>query len=340
MRSFKTAITALAFLFGVGLSAAPAHAAGGTGEVVVTLKPLHSLVQSVMGGTGKAILLVDGIASPHGFSLKPSQIRAIQNAKVVFFVDEDFEGFLDNALDAAPESVIKFPFADKAGLHLLPIREGGAWDPHHHHHGAEHQDEAAEEHHDGAETDENHDHEHHHHHGEHGELNLHVWLDIGNAEKMATAVATELSKIHPENAAIYEKNATALKSRLAALDARLASELKAVAGKPYIVLHDAYPYFEKRYGLTAVGSITIDPDQPPSAHRIQAIRQKIRDAHAVCLFREPEFSDKLVKTVAEGLPVHLSVLDPLGADFKAGPDLYEKALQQIADNLKSCLNRK
>ncbi|WP_373088652.1 zinc ABC transporter substrate-binding protein [Sneathiella sp.] len=306
------------------LASGPAAAAE-TGDVVVTLKPLHSLVQGVMGDTGEAVLLVNGIASPHGFSLKPSQIRALQKASVVFYVDEAMETFLDNALAALPPRVRRYAFAEKAGIDILPLREGGAWDAHHHedvhHHGADH--------HNGEEQDH-----------AHGEDNLHVWLAIGNAQKMVAAIAAELTQIHPENKAIYAANAAAFEARLVKLDAALEQKLAPVRARPFVVFHDAYAYFERAYGLTAVGSITIDPDQPPSARRLQEIREKITAAGAVCLFREPQFDDKLVRTVAEGLPIRLGTLDPLGIGLQAGPALYGTLMTNLASDLVECLAQK
>ncbi|MCF8466946.1 MAG: zinc ABC transporter substrate-binding protein [Sneathiella sp.] len=305
-------IAILSLLFINGASAAA------KGGVVVTLKPLHSLVQGVMGETGEAVLLVTGATSPHGFSLKPSQIRSLQQAAVVFYIDEAIESFLVNALEALPPGVRKYAVAEEAGLDVLGLREGGAWEAHDEHDTHPHAEKTTHD---------------------HGADNLHVWLDIGNAGKITLAVAAELGRLYPENSAIYGKNARNLMARLNLLDTGLQAKLAPVRDKPFIVLHDAYPYLERRYGLTAAGSITIEPDQPPSAHRIHEIRQKIEESHAVCIFREPQFDDKLVRTVAEGLPVKLATLDPLGAGLTPGPELYFDLLDGLANDLVECLSK-
>ena len=301
-------------------------------NVVVTIKPLHSLVQGVMGDTGEATLLIEGAQSLHGFSLKPSQVKSLQEAKVVFYIDKTMESFLKTALDSLPEDVHKVPFARLSGIELLERREGGAWDEHDHDHGHKHA------------HDDEHEHKHSdaHNHGEgaeHGleEDNLHIWLDPEIAKSIVLAVAEELAELYPENRDIYRSNAETMTARLKELDANLKEKLTPVQGQPYVVLHDAYPYFERRYDLMAVGSLTLDPEVPASAKKLKDIRAKLEETKARCIFREPQFDDRLVQTAAEGMDIKFGTLDPLGADMEPGEDLYFNLLTRLADNLADCL---
>ena len=286
-----------------------------TTGVVVTIKPLHSLVQGVIGDTGQAQLIVTGSASPHGFQLKPSQVKSMQEAKVVFYIDDAFEFFLHNALEILPDFVRKIALADRAGITLLERRSGGAWEAHEYH---AHEQEAH-----GAQ------------HDDHGDYDLHVWLDTENAKKMVQTITEALSARYPENRDTYEGNARTLMERIDALGVELESELVDVKTKPFIVFHDAYQYFERRYGLTGVGAITLELNEALSVKRIQEIRSKIETTGAVCLFGEPSFPDKLGQIVTEGL--RRGTLDPLGVGLEAGPDLYFNLLKQLAQNLKHCL---
>lgn len=295
------------------VTSAHAEAPGG---VVVTVKPLHSLVQGVMGDTAEATLLVTGTASPHGFSLKPSQVGALQAATVVFYIDETMETFLKNALDSLPDTVRKLRLSQADGIVLLERRDSGAWEAEDHHGGHSHH--AGEEHGDEAH-------------------NMHLWLDPRNAVKMVRAINETLAGIYPENAALYTANAARLIARLGALDEELAGRLAPVRDRPFVVLHDAYPYFEARYGLTAVGSLTLEPDSPASAKKLKEIRHKLEATGARCLFREPQFSDRLLRTAAEGLDVNIGTLDPLGGELEPGADLYFILMRTLAGNLADCL---
>ncbi len=309
----KLLLLVTAFLFLAPL----AHAAEDT-KVVATIKPLHSLVQAVMGDTGTAGLLVDGNASPHGFALKPSQIRMTQNADLLFLIDLHFEQFLENVLESAP-SVDAISVVDEGDLTLLDMREGGAWEDH---------------------GDHGHDsHKGHSDHSEHDEVNLHVWLHTANARDMVQTITKALGSQYPENRSIYKANARALISKLEALESENRQKLSPFKDKAFIVLHDAYPYFEAENNLSAVGSITLEPDEPPSISRLQDIRQKIAETNTVCVFREPQFDDGLVQTAIEGSDARQGTMDPLGADFEPGPDLYFKLMASLTDSFVDCMSQ-
>lgn len=319
------------------------------GEVVVTIKPLHALVQAVLGDTQKATLLVDGNNSPHGFALKPSQVRAIQRADVVFYIDPGFEGFMNKTLRSVPASVQQFPVVKNAQLDVLKVREGGAWEGHaHHHHGEEHGHDDHHDAHDKSEhKDEHKDHDHdkhahdkhHEKHDDHDdhERDLHVWLSPDNAKRIVYAVEKELARIYPARKAQFATNAQAQIQRIATADADLKKQLASAQGKPYIVFHDAYQYFEKHYGLNAVGSITLEPEESPSVRRIQEIRKKIKGENVSCVFSEPQFSDKLINTVIDGKTARTAQLDPLGADVASSSTAYTDILRNLGKEITGCL---
>jgi zinc transport system substrate-binding protein len=312
----------------VGLLA-PANAIAEVPKVVASVKPIHSLVAGIMAGVGEPTLLVKGNASPHTYALKPSDAAALESADLVFWVGEEFELFLGRPLHSLSDESRVVELADTEGVVLLPPREGGLWEPHMDEHPeGEH---AEEEHHEGEEHAEG---EHHH---EHGAFDGHLWLDPHNAKLMAARIASVLAERDPEHAGTYRANGDALQARLDALDADLAMRLAPVRTVPFIVFHDAYQYFEKRYGLAGVGSITVSPEQPPGAKRLQDIQEKIATNGARCVFREPNFEPALVDTVIAGTPARSGLLDPEGASLNEGADLYFDLLRGIADSLKSCL---
>lgn len=321
------------------LALLPLQAAAG---VIVTVKPLHSLVVGVMGDTGQTTLLLDNNASPHDFHLKPSQMKAMQKADIIFYIDNDLETFLAHAFETLPPSVRKAAVVQKAELIVLPLREGGGWDTHDHgahEHGADthgheaHEHETTQEHHKDRHRE--HAHEDHPHRPE--RLDLHVWLDPENARRITRFISRELGAVYPGNRKIYEANADRLIARLDALDRELKIRLSGLRNRPFIVFHDAYQYFERAYGLNNAGSITFMPDEPPSPKRLQAIRKRLKETEAACVFREPQFSDRLVVTVVEGTNTRSSVLDPLGAELAADKDLYFSLLRNLAKNLEQCL---
>jgi len=304
------ALLAGGLLAGIGLLPPTAHAA----EVVVSIKPLHSLVQAVMGTIGSAHLLLQGNASPHGFHLKPSQLRALQQADVVFYVHESFETFLQKALAGLAPSTHKVAMIGNAELTLLQRRPQGRQHAHRTY-PPEHATTAAVD-----------------------QLDPHVWLDPDNAAGMVTAIATALSEVYPQHGDTYHANAQQARRHLERLAGQLADTLAEVREQPFLVFHDAYQYFERRYALRGVGFIALDPHQPASAYRIRELRSRLENSGAVCVFYEPQFHDRVVRTVTEGSWVKSAALDPLGSNLRDGPDLYPQLLRQLADDLVACLH--
>lgn len=290
-------------------------------SVVVSIKPIHALVASVMQGVGKPALIVEGAASPHTYSMKPSNAKALEQANIVFWVGHGLEAFLEKPLDSLGTKATIVALDDAPGLTKLKFRQGGAFEPHDD--GDAHDHEAAE----GG----------HAHHDE-GEYDMHLWLNPQNAKAMAAQIEKTLSDADPDNAKAYETNLTVLNAKLDKLDKLIVDTVAPIKNKPFVVFHDAYQYFEKHYGVKVAGSITVSPETMPGAQRLSEIHKKIEEIGATCVFAEPQFESKLVNVVLEGTPAKAGTLDPEAATLEAGPDLYFNLMTGIASSLRSCLS--
>lgn len=313
----RLAATALALC----LAASPALAAP---KVIASVVPVHGIVSAVMGEIGQPELLLSGSLSEHRATYTPQQIADLGKADLVFIVGQGLEAKLSQLSGSEAVNGKRFvELSTVPGIATHPIREGGAWEAHDHDHG--------------------HDHDHEHGHGgekAEGVLSFdpHVWLDPGNAKAMAAAVAAALATADPANAAAYGKNAEAFARSLDALSGQIAAELAPVQQVPYVVFHDAYQYFEKRFGLNAAGSISDVSAKAPSAKRLKQVRGKIKEVKAACVFREPQYDGKMVETVIEGTGAKAGVLDPLGAGIPPGPGAYQQLLTGLSGGLKACLS--
>jgi zinc transport system substrate-binding protein len=293
----------------------PARAAADI-KVVVSIKPLHALVAGVMAGVASPRLLVDGAASPHTYALKPSDARALHQADLVFRMSETVEPFTVKVVRSLPDGVGVVTLMDTPGLRLLSLRTGATF---------EHAGDKG--------------HSTHGHGGKHGggTVDGHAWLDPGNAKVMVERIRQALSAKYPAHAALFARNAGALRQDLDALEAELHRRLAPVAGKPYIVFHDALQYFEQRFGLNVVGAIAISPDIPPSAKRLTELRRRIRALGAMCVFAEPQFDTRLVENLVEGTDARTGTLDPEGGRLPPGRDLYFALMRRLAEDLRGCL---
>ena len=446
-------------------------------DVVTSIKPVHSLVSGVMAGVSTPSVIIEGAGSPHTYSLKPSQAKQLQDAKLVFWMGDELETFLVGPVENIAKKATVVKLIDSHDLKKIKFREGGMFDDHGHDDHDDHSDhdghgehafewaglfdlkagsyrwsfakvdgnyadpamkmvilksadiEASEEtaekllessnseirthddsisaakiayslnfdnsknvtdfnvkietdgkyafftehmpfefeanehffknesgidieplaqvpdadHHDhdhekhAKKEHDEHDHEKHDDHG-HGEFDPHVWLDPVNAKAIVHEIKEALVKADPEHASTYKANAHKMMDQLDSLVAELSVQLEPVHEKGFIVFHDAYQYFEQRFDVAAIGSITVSPEVMPGAERVSELREKISDLSATCVFSEPQFEPKLVRTLVDGTGARTGVLDPLGATLVKGPDLYFQLLRNMASSLKKCLS--
>ncbi len=309
---FAAAFALLVLLLCTSASAAP--------KVVATIMPIHSLVAGVMQGIGEPGLIVRGVASPHHYQLRPSDAAKLENARIVFWVGGSFETFLEKPLSILGHKARVVTLIKTEEIRLLHNRRGGAWKNHDEQRGEhaghiEHENELG-----------------------HQQFDAHLWLDPENAKKIVDLIAVELSAVDPVNAVTYISNGGRLKHRIEMLDLKLAKRLAPVHDTPYVVFHDAYQHLERYYGLNAVGSITVSPEQRPSAQRLKALRVKVKELGARCVFSEPQFETALVKTIIEGTSAKRGILDPLGSIFRPGPDAYFDMMNANVSAIVDCLS--
>lgn len=280
-------------------------------RVAASIPPVHSLVAGVMEGVGTPDLLVPPTASAHSFSLRPSEARTLAQADLVFWIGPAYETFLEKPLAALSQSDRLVRLQDAPGLTLLEARGGGAWEAH-----------------------SDHDHAHK---PKDADVDGHLFLDPANAKAMVAAIAASLASTDAANAARYRANAAALAAKLEALDTELRDRLAPVRGRPFVVFHDAYQYFDRRYDLNAVGSITVSPERQPGAKRLQQLRKRIGQLQAVCVFAEPQFEPTLLQTVVAGTSAKIGTLDYLGVGIPPGPEAYFATMRALAQSLADCL---
>ena len=286
-------------------------------KVVASIKPIHSLASYLMDGVGKPDLIVDGYASPHGFAMKPSHAKMLQNADLIFWVGEDLENFLEKPLKSIAKKAEKIELMEINGLEKLKFRERNIFEGHddHGHKEKKHDDHGHEKH-------------------AHGEHDPHVWLDPLNAKVILSEMAEHLIEKDPSNASTYKTNLKKAHKALDNLTKKVKSELK----KDFksIVFHDAYQYFEKRFNVNVLGAFTVNTDILPGAEQLAEIREIIEYEKVTCVFSEPQFNPNIIKAVAKDTNIKTGVIDPLGATLDPGKDLYFDLIRNMYASFKSC----
>ncbi len=345
-------------------------------NVAVDIAPIHSLVARVMEGIGEPKLIVQPGASPHGYSLRPSEATALQEADLVFWIGEDLAPWMGDAVETLAADAAVTTLLDAEETNLLEFREDALFEAHDH---GEHDDHDTDEHgHDDAheaedhEESEEHGHDEHDHddehaegkehghddhadedhaehddhghdahdHGDehaHGDHDPHVWLSPQNASAWLNVMAAQLSAADPDNAGAYFANTAAARADLQTLSEEVNAILDPVRGRTFIVFHDAYQYFENDFDFPASGAISLGDASDPSPARIVEIQDRIREEGVDCVLAEPQFNPGIIATVLDGTEANTGVIDPLGASLTPGVDLYPQLISDMANALADCL---
>ena len=311
-------------------------------KVVTSIKPIHSLVSYIMEGVGSPDLIVDGYNSPHGFSLKPSHAKMLQEADIVIYVGEGLEEFLEKPLDSLAQNAVKFELLKQSGMKKLKFRERNIFEGHDDHddhgHGKkkkdDHDDHDDHDHDKKAKKEDHDDHGHDDHGHGHGEFDPHIWLDPMNAKIIIKKVTNQLSKLDKDNSSTYKSNSKKALKEIDQLIKTVKSDVNRDA--KVVVFHDAYQYFEKRFDVNIIGALTVNTDVLPGAEQLAEIREVIEHEKVTCVLSEPQFNPDIVKTIANDTNINMGVLDPLGAKLDKGKTLYFNLISNISSSLKNC----
>jgi len=296
-------------------------------NVVADIAPVHSLVSMVMKDVGEPQLLIPQNASPHHYAMRPSEAKALQEANLVVYLGRDMSPWLEPLFETVAASAEALDLSEVDGVLLLSYREGPVFDNHEAH---DHEEEGHDDHDDHEGHD---DHAHHDHDGN----DPHMWLDPANALVWLDAIASELGHIDPENAARYRANVNTAKEEISHEIHHIEDHLKSVQGKGFLVFHDAYQYFENRFGIFATGSIFRSDASKPSPKRLQQLKHHFEEEGIHCVLSEPQFPSKLIDSVFGGFRPHIGVVDPIGIDLELGSGLYLELLENMALGIAQCV---
>ncbi len=308
-------------------------------KVVASIKPIHSLASYLMDGVGKPDLIVDGYASPHGFAMKPSHAKMLQEADLIFWVGEDLEAFLEKPLKSIGKKAEKIELMEIKKLTKLKFRERNIFDDHGDHGHDEHakkDDHDDHDHDEHAKKDDHDDHDDHdgHEGHHHGEFDPHIWLDPMNAKVILNEMTEHLIENDAKNASKYKSNLKKALKDIDKLVSNVSSELNQSIAS--IVFHDAYQYFEKRFDVNILGAFTVNTDVMPGAEQLAEIREIIEHDKVACVFSEPQFNPDIIKAVARDMNIKTGVVDPLGATLDPGKDLYFDLIKNMSSSFKGC----
>jgi zinc transport system substrate-binding protein len=273
-------------------------------DIVTTIKPLYMLTRALAGEHLTVAQLIPDGASPHHYALKPSNIRQLQQAKLILRIDESLEQFLNKALQQLPADIPQLALSQVGGIQLREINAH-----------AVHVDHLAEQ-------------AHHH--------DLHIWLDPDNAIAMSRAITDQLKKVDPQHHAAYASNLQQLITKIRAVDQRLKDTLSPIQNTPILVFHNAWGYFEAHYGITQVNTMTMQATQQLSLAKMQSIRATIQQKNIACLINEQYAPMAMVDTLSQQEQLKVISLDVLGTHIPISNNSYIELLEHTAQGFLAC----
>ena len=309
VKTFKLFIQYLIILTPILIIQSASNYANAT--VISSVKPIGFITQAITSGiTDAEILLPDG-ASPHTYSLKPSDLKNIKSAELVIWVGEDMETFMPTLL----KNIDKQKQIELMEIPAIKTLLRTNHDDHSHEEINHHQS----------------DHDHH------GEYDEHIWLSPEIAKIIAQSIHDKLITLYPDKKIKIDENLNEFTIKLSETEQNIAKKLINVQNSGYFVFHDAYGYFESQFKLKNLGSFTINPAIQPGVQTVYAIKQKLKENKAVCVFIEPQFSPAVIEKLVDGTDVRIGVLDPLGSNIQPSKDAYSQFLLNLTQQLLACL---
>lgn len=288
-------------------------------NVVVSIKPIHSLVCAIMKGVGTPVLLMKENDSPHIHVLKPSEMMDLQQADVIIWIGDNYETAMRNSLNAVKGRKTVMTLMECDGLNKLRNRVGPLWGGEGHFH----------------------DHDHGHSHDHSYDWDGHIWLAPNNARAILVAVTRTLSKVDPMNTSFYEGNCKNALARMDELAQEMLAVLQETKEKTYVLYHDSTQYYDHYYGTQAVGAIVPEPGQSPSACHLDNLIQTLKTTPDIkCIFMEPQFDNKLVRTLSYESNIPFSQIDYIGIDLVPGEDAYYDMMRRLTNAIVEGLKGK
>lgn len=268
-------------------------------SILSSIKPIQLIVNEI--SQDNSGILVTGSTSVHDYSLRPSDLKKLSQAKVLFWIGPTMESFLAKVIK-------KFPNLDVVTLidtQALNLHEG-------------------------------HDHGHSHGSGSADDLtiDMHIWLSPGNALIIAEQIQQKLSAVWPAKKTVYEKNLAAFKQALNQQIALSKQSLLLVKDNGFVSYHNAWEYWVSFFQLKQIDSVVISSEHKPSAKQLYKIRNYFKNKQSNCMLLEPNVNPRQISPLVKGLNVNVTMTDPLAVYSTS----YVQWVAQTTERFVNCLS--
>lgn len=137
--------------------------------------------------------------------------------------------------------------------------------------------------------------------------NPHLWMDPVLAKQYVFKIRDALVAADPEHAAAYRRNAADYDRMLDDLVVRVRRQIDTIppSRRYMIVFHNAWQYYNDRFGITTLGFVERNPGQEPNPAQIAALIDLAKSHGVRAVFSEPEYSPKILYSIAQGAGINV-----------------------------------
>ncbi|MDX1692418.1 MAG: zinc ABC transporter substrate-binding protein [Ketobacteraceae bacterium] len=299
-----------------GVAPAQDAASAATGNdrqlvVAASIRPLGLIAAELLAPVAPEAVevIVPATASPHGFSLQPSDMRLVMSAPLLLWLGPEFEPYLEKALEKRPAALADGVVAavDLSGIRLLPVRQvAQAHTPGHHHHD--------------------------HHQDEHQEASYHdphLWWDSHNAILVARALTGQLIRLYPQWQAALTESLARFTEQLAAKRGQLLAATRTGGG--FINYHDSLVYLEKELGISSERRVALAPEDKPSVRDMLSLVTWLEDTRVSCVIVEPGVNPRFLEKINGRGALKEVAIDPLGWDASSYSAMWSLAASRLME---------
>jgi zinc transport system substrate-binding protein len=313
-----------------------ALAAGTKLEILTSTFPIYQITRNITKGwdTVKVSLMIPAqLGCPHDYALKPQDIQKLSRADVLVINGLGMEEFLGTPVKKA-NSKLRIFDSSNGIKDILNYTDMGE------HEHARDQPEHKGEHHNEPDHEDGDAHEHDRHH-HHAGVNPHLFASPRMVALLATNIAAGLSGIDPAGARIYSENARIYAEKMNRLADEFVTLGKQLTNPRIVTQHGVFDYLARDMGLEVVAVVQAHAGQEPSASEMLAIVKTIREENAGAIFTEPQYPQKIGRTLAAETGIATAILDPVATGSEAAPlDYYEISMRQNQAIIGKTLGRK
>ncbi len=268
-------------------------------NIVVSIKPIHSIVSSLTQGITEPKLLLDTNQLIEHAYLKPSQLSLLSRADLVIFIHPYFESGLKKVLENV-DTDKKLIIGDIENIHLIHNEGYG--------------------------------------HDEHQEIvNYHLWLDVNNMQIFAKKLVKKLIQIDPDNSLDYTTNFNKLNQNLDNLKQDISQKLSSYKSKVLASYSNTFDYFTNINQLKKSVNITSYHGEKLSIFKMLKAKKTMKKTQTKCLLATVEIPKKRINSLTEGLNINSENIDIIGFNIQQGGDHYFELMHSISNKIVQCL---